>query len=101
MWYQIQNQHVMLCIYAKPNAKKTMLLDITSRGLHISIHAAPHDDEANKALLTYLSELLHLPKSHIILKKGLTNRNKKIIVPLTPTIQQLLNDPVSFLPVTS
>lgn len=97
MWYQIQNQHVMLSIYAKPNAKKTQLMDITKQGMHISIHAKPQDGEANKVLLAYLAKLFQLPKSHIILKKGESSRNKKIILPLTQVVQQLLNDPTSFL----
>ena len=40
MWFKIEEQRVSLNVYAKPNAKKTALLEITKDALHIAIHAA-------------------------------------------------------------
>lgn len=97
MWFKIQNQQVALYILAKPNAKKSMLLKVNEQGLHISLHAKPHQGEANKELISYLSQLFHLPKTEIILKRGEGSRHKQILVPLTDTIQRFLKDPAQFI----
>ncbi len=97
MWYQIQDQQVKLSILAKPNAKKSALLKVDHQGLHIALHAKPHNEEANKELIIYLGKLLQLPKSKIILQQGKGSRHKKIVVPLTNKVQELLNDPLKFI----
>jgi len=96
MWFKIHSQQVELHIFAKPNAKKTAFVKITDQKLHIMLHAKPHHGEANQELLAYLAKLLQTPKKQIILKQGEQSRHKKIIVPLTPTVQQLLDNPNKF-----
>lgn len=91
MWFKIQNQQVRISILAKPNAKKTAFLGISEQGLIISLHAKPHQGEANKELIVYLAKLFHLPKSQIILQKGEKSRNKQVIMPLTDNVQKLIN----------
>lgn len=93
MWYKIQNKQVTLNIFAKPNAKKTVLIKISDRWLHIALHAKPHQGEANKELISYLAKLFRLPKSKIILQRGEGSRHKQVIMPLTDAIKQLLDDP--------
>lgn len=97
MWFKIQDKQVKLQIIAKPNAKKTAIVKITEQGLHIAIHAKPHKGEANKELISFLSNVFDLPKSQIILKTGESGKYKQIIIPLTTTIQKILNDPTMLL----
>jgi len=97
MWYQIRDQQVELSILAKPNAKKSALVKVDQQRLHIALHAKPHNEEANKELIIYLAKLLQLPKSKIILQQGKRSRHKKIVVPLTNKVQELLNDPLKFI----
>lgn len=61
MWFKIQNQHARINIFAKPNAKKTTFLGIGEQGLLISLHAKPHQGEANKVLIAYLAKLFYSP----------------------------------------
>lgn len=96
MWFKIQNQQIKLQIIAKPNAKKTAILKINEQGLHIAIHAKPHKGEANKELIVFLSKVFKVAKSQIILKAGENSKHKQIIMPLTDTIQKILNDPSYF-----
>lgn len=91
MWFKIQNQQVRINIFAKPNAKKTALLGISEQGLLISLHAKPHQGAANKELIAYLARLFHLPKNQIILQKGGGSRHKQVIVPLTDSVQELID----------
>ena len=97
MWFKIKNKEVILHIFAKPNAKNTTLLRVSDQGLHISLHAKPHQGEANKELIAYLAKLLRVPKSQIILQRGKEGRHKQVIVPLTSIVQQLLDDPAQFI----
>lgn len=93
MWFTIQHQEVILNIFVKPNARKTVLVKVSDDELHISLHAKPHEGEANKELISYLANLLKLPKSKITLHKGESSRHKRVLVPLTETVQHFLNDP--------
>ncbi len=83
MWFKINNQQIELRILAKPNAKKSKLLGVREHGLQISLHAKPHQGEANKELISFLSELLELPKSKIILQRGKGSKYKQVIAHLT------------------
>ena len=97
MWFKKQDQEVILKIIAKPNARRTLLLRINDQGLHIAIHAKPHDGEANIELITYLAKLFRVPKSCIILKKGETSRHKLIAIPFSEAIQTFLDEPDRFI----
>ena len=96
MWFKIQGQQVKLRIIAKPNAKKTTLVNISEEGLQIAIHAKPHKGEANKKLIAYLAELLRVPKSHISLDAGENSKFKQVTVPLTANVEKFLQDPAGF-----
>lgn len=91
MWFKIQNQHVEITILAKPNAKKSAFLGINEQGLLISLHAKPHQGSANKELIAYLAELLHLPKTQIILQSGVKSRYKRVLVPLTESVKEFIS----------
>ena len=97
MWFKIQDQSVSLQIVAKPRAKRSALVKIDDDGLHIAIHASPHEGEANKELIIYLAKLFHLPKTQVILQRGENSRHKIIVMPLSHRIQEFLNNPSEFL----
>ncbi|WP_298622358.1 DUF167 domain-containing protein [uncultured Legionella sp.] len=97
MWFKIENTHVDIFIYAKPNAKKTALLAIFNDALHIAIHAKPQDGEANKELITFIAKLFKIPKSHCELQKGKNSRHKQIRVPLSENLILFLNNNSSFI----
>lgn len=94
MWYKIQNNQVSLRLLVKPNAKRTTLLLVDDQGLHISLHAKPHEGEANKELISYLSKLLKIPKSQITLQRGEKSRHKQVVLPLNETIKRFLANPI-------
>ncbi|MBL7480658.1 DUF167 domain-containing protein [Legionella bononiensis] len=92
MWFKLENDHVTLSIYAKPNAKQSALLAITDNDVHIALHAKPQDGEANKELIKFVAKLFKLPKSHCELIRGEGSRHKQIRVPLSNNLIQLLNE---------
>ncbi len=91
MWYTIKDSEVILRVLAKPNAHKTDLNEVTLDAMKVAIHAKPHEGEANKELIRFLSELLRVPKSQIKLHRGDTSRYKAISVPLTDSVQQFID----------
>jgi uncharacterized protein (TIGR00251 family) len=90
MWFKIKNQQVEINILVKPNAKKTAFLGISEQGLLISLHARPHQGEANKELIVYLAEFFHLAKTQIILKSGENSKYKRVVLPLTENIKNFI-----------
>lgn len=99
MWFKIEGQQVSIQIIAKPNAKKTKLLAIDESGLHISLHAKPHQGEANEELISFLSALFKIPKKQIQLERGERGKHKRVSLPLNKKIQELLTNPESFISV--
>lgn len=98
MWFRIENQQqVQINILAKPNAKKTLFLDISNQELRISLHAKPHQGEANNELISYLAKLFRIPKKQIFLRRGENSRHKQVVLPLTALVQQFLSNPDKFI----
>ena len=92
MWFNIENQQVVLYIFAKPHAKRTALIKVDDSAIHIALHAKPHEVEANKELISFLAKQLKVPKSRIILQRGASSKYKEIIVPLTDQVQRFLHE---------
>jgi uncharacterized protein (TIGR00251 family) len=91
-WYKIHEQKAILRIFAKPHAKKTALLKVNRDGLHISLHAKPHEGEANKALIVFIAVLFRIPKSQVILQRGASSRHKEIVISLTASVQKTIDE---------
>ena len=98
MWFKVHAREVTLQIIAKPHAKKTALVAITEQGLHLALHAKPHQGAANKELISFLSKLFAVPKSSISLKAGTCSKQKLVVLPLTDTIQKILLEPSCLMP---
>lgn len=90
MWYKIYDQHVEVQVIVKPNAKRTELLSVTEQALQVSLHAKPHQGEANKELIAFLAELFHVPKSYLQLKRGEKGRHKSILIPFSAAVQKII-----------
>lgn len=71
-------------VHLNPGAKKEGFSDIvyneTVPILKISIHEKPTDNQANEALIKFLSEKFKIAKSNIIIKRGSKSRIKQIFI---------------------
>ena len=65
-------------VHVKPNAKTDSIIIKENNELDIRICAAPVDGKANKYLTAYLSEIFKVPKSSVVILKGLNNAHKTI-----------------------
>ena len=67
-----------LRIKVRPGSKTDEILREADGSIKVKIKAQPVEGKANKYLVEYLSEVLGLPKSKIVLLKGETNSFKTL-----------------------
>ncbi|KAM6426601.1 UPF0235 protein C15orf40 homolog [Liasis olivaceus] len=77
---------VVISVYAKPGSKQNAVTDLTTDAVSVAIAAPPSEGEANAELCRYLSKVLEVKKSDVVLEKGSKSREKvvKILASLTP-----------------
>ncbi|XP_036856412.2 UPF0235 protein C15orf40 homolog isoform X1 [Manis javanica] len=60
---------VTIAIHAKPGSKQNAVTDLTAEAVSVAIAAPPSEGEANAELCRYLSRVLALRKSDVVLDK--------------------------------
>uniref|UniRef100_F7BK24 Homer scaffold protein 2 n=1 Tax=Equus caballus TaxID=9796 RepID=F7BK24_HORSE len=77
---------VTIAIHAKPGSKQNAVTDVTAEAVSVAIAAPPSEGEANAELCRYLSKVLDLRKSDVVLDKGGKSREKvvKLLASTTP-----------------
>ena len=63
-----------------PRAGRTTLAGTRDDALLIRLAPAPVAGAANAELITFLADLLHIPKRHVVVVAGEQSRNKRIKV---------------------
>lgn len=69
---------VELLVLVQPRASRTKVVGEHDGRLKIALSAPPVDGEANAALVEFLSKLLGLKKSAVVLVDGATGRRKRL-----------------------
>jgi len=75
-WCSTTPTGIRLAVQITPNAKKTEVVDILEDVLKLKLHAPPVDGKANEALIRYIAEVLHVPKTSISITHGFTSKRK-------------------------
>lgn len=72
--------------YFEHKIPKIFVIDVTAEAVGVAIAAPPSEGEANAELCRYLSKVLEVKKSEVVLEKGGKSREKvvKILVSMTP-----------------
>ena len=70
-----------LTVNVIPNAKKSEVVGRTGNSFKIRLAAPPLEGRANEELIEFLAEALDIPKSTIIIIKGLGSRLKTLEIP--------------------
>jgi uncharacterized protein (TIGR00251 family) len=74
-----------LNIRVQPGSSKNMISGYADGVLNIKITTRPEKGKANESLIKYLSKLLGVAKRNISIQKGITSRNKLIVIQGTST----------------
>ena len=83
---------IELTVRAAPNSSKNQIVDVIEGALKIKLKAPPVDGEANEELIRFISKWLKVAKSDIILQKGSTSKNKKLLVPQSESVLNRLEE---------
>ncbi|KAM6409705.1 UPF0235 protein C15orf40 homolog [Rhynochetos jubatus] len=77
---------VRVAVRAKPGSRCSAVTDVAAEAVGVAIAAPPSDGEANAELCRYLSKVLEVKKSEVVLEKGGKSREKvvKILAAMTP-----------------
>ena len=71
---------VTLTIQVQPRAKRSEVLGFTEGILRLKIAAPPIEGKANKEVISYLSEVLDIPKGNIEIERGHASKIKVIAI---------------------
>ena len=71
---------LLLNIHVQPRASSNGIVGPHGDSLKVRLTSPPVDGKANKALLCFLAEHLHLPKSAFVIQRGLRGREKQIVL---------------------
>ena len=70
-----------LAVRVTPRASRNEIVELLDDGtIKVRIASPPSDDEANDALIGFLSEVLGVPRSRLDIVAGVTGRDKLISV---------------------
>ncbi|KAK2085402.1 AP-1 complex subunit gamma-1 [Saguinus oedipus] len=81
---------VTIAIHAKPGSKQNAVTDLTAEAINVAIAAPPSEGEANAELCRYLSKVLELRKSDVVLDKGGKSREKVVKLLASTTPEEIL-----------
>ena len=71
---------VFLSLYVQPRAGKNELAGVYDGALKLRLTTPPVDGKANKAVIAFFAKILKVPKSSLVLVRGLKNRRKQLQV---------------------
>ncbi|KFO34638.1 UPF0235 protein C15orf40 homolog isoform X2 [Fukomys damarensis] len=81
---------VTIAIHAKPGSRQSAVTDLTTEAVNVAIAAPPSEGEANAELCRYLSKVLELRKSDVVLDKGGKSREKVVKLLASTTPEEIL-----------
>lgn len=79
-WCSVHAEGLRLAVQVAANAKKTEVIGIADDVLKIKLHAQPIEGKANEALVRFIAEQLHVPRTAVSVTHGLTSKRKLLLV---------------------
>lgn len=76
--YDAASRRVSLTLHVQPGAKRSEIAGRHGDALKVRIAAPAVDNQANAALIEFLSETLDVAKSAIAIRRGATSRRKVV-----------------------
>ena len=76
----MNQKRTTLTIQVQPKAKRNEVLGFAEGILRLKIAAPPVEGKANKEVISYLSEVLDIPKGSVDIERGHTSKIKIIAI---------------------
>ncbi len=74
----VEEEQARIVVRVQPKASQNKVLRFKDRVLHVRIAALPIKGKANQELIKFLSDILGISKSNLIIEKGMTGKRKVI-----------------------
>ena len=74
------SEEARIVVRVQPNARQNDVLGFTDGVIDLRIAAPPVKGRANQELIRFLSDVLGVSKSRLIIEKGLTSKRKLIVI---------------------
>jgi len=91
-FYRWQDGDLIIDILVRPRSSQDKIVGEHDGCLKINITAPPVDGKANGHLCKYLAKVFKVPKSRVILLKGVTGRHKRIKIQSPQHIPELFSE---------
>ena len=79
-WCGTQGADLVLLLRVRPRAEPEGFAGVRAGRLQVRVSAAPVDGEANERLMRILARELAVPVSSLVLTRGVTSRDKDVLV---------------------
>ena len=76
----MKEESTTIVVQVQPNARQNKVVRFGDGVLHLRISAPATKGKANKELLKLLSGILGVPKTHLIIERGMTSKKKTIVM---------------------
>jgi uncharacterized protein (TIGR00251 family) len=86
-WMRIGAGELMIAITVRPSSARSGILRSASDGLVVGVGSAPDKGKANEELIDFFADELKLPRSAVMIVRGLTSRKKTVRV-ITHLVEQ-------------
>jgi uncharacterized protein (TIGR00251 family) len=75
-----RNGGLEFLVYLTPGASREEITGIVQGGLKIAVHAKPTDNQANRALIDFISANFKIAPSKIAIRRGQKSRTKTLFI---------------------
>ena len=75
-----EKEQARIIVRVQPGASQNQVLGFKNGTLHLRIAAPPVKGKANQELIKFLSDVLGVSKSNLIIEKGMTSKIKVIVI---------------------
>ena len=76
----LKNKSLAVNVYVQPRASKNRVAGMHGSAIKLCVTAPPVEDKANGAVISFMADILGVPKSAVSIKSGRHSRNKKVII---------------------
>ena len=76
----MNQEQATIIVQVQPNAGQNKVVHFEGGVWHLRIAAPPIKGQANQELIKFLSDILGISKSSLIIKKGMTGKRKVIAI---------------------
>lgn len=77
---QERPEGLVLAVKVQPRSSRNEIGGAMGNELKVKVTAPPVDSAANEALIAFLADILHCPRSAIRLLRGRTSRHKQLLI---------------------